>query len=305
MGWPAAAAPRTALVTGGGSGIGAAVGEALAARGWNVALLDLDLEAAEAVAARIGAGRAAAYRADITDQGALDEAVAAAVERFGGLDLCFANAGVAVEGSLRQTTPAVFASQVEVNVTGTFRTVHACLEHLIASRGYLLINASASALAAPPGLGAYGASKAAAESLGDTLRRELRHHGVDVGVVYLLFVATDMVAGAESHGPIFRAMREGLGWPLRRVMPVATARDAIVRGIERRARRIVAPRLVAALYRLRGLAPSLLERSTVRIAPEIEAVTAREVEAKGQLAAALRDDTEATRATAARAAARR
>ena len=126
------------------------------------------------------------------------------VERFGGIDLCFANAGVATEGTIRHTEPEVFAVQVDVNLIGTYRTVHACLPHLIASRGYMLLNASASAIGAPPGLGAYGASKAGVESLGDTLRREVKYLGVDVGVVYLLFIATDMVEGAEEHGEIFR-----------------------------------------------------------------------------------------------------
>lgn len=298
--WSAGGGARTALVTGAGNGIGAATAEALGARGWNVALLDIDRDAARSVAARIGE-RAAAYEVDITNQGSVEAAVAAAAERFGGIDLCFANAGVAVEGALRHTDPSVFAAQVEVNLTGTYRTVHACLEHVIRSRGYVLLNASASAIAAPPGLGAYGASKAAVESLGDTLRRELRHHGVDVGVVYLLFVATDMVEGAESHGPIFRTMRASFSRPLKSVMPVSRARDAIVRGIERRSRRVTAPQLVGALYRVRGLAPSMLERDTLKMAPEIERVTAREIEAKGKLAAAVRTDTPATQAAAAAA----
>lgn len=296
--WPTAGT-RTALITGAGSGIGAATSEALAARGWNVAVVDLDRDAAERVAARIGPG-AVAFQADITDQGSIEAAVAGALERFGGIDLCFANAGIATEGVLRYTEPSVFATQVDVNLTGTFRTVHACLEPVIDARGYFLINASASAIAAPPGLGAYGASKAGVESLGDTLRREVRHHGVDLGVVYLLFVATDMVEGAETHGPIFRTMREHFSWPLRNVMPVAKARDAIVRGIERRSRRIAAPRIVGGIYRVRGVAPSVLERDTMRMAPKVEAVTAREVERRGRLAAALRTDTAATRAAAIR-----
>lgn len=293
--WPSGGPARTALVTGAGHGIGAATARALAERGWQVALVDLDLAAAEALADSIGE-RAAAFEANIADQASVDAAVAGTVERFGGIEMCFANAGIAAEGVLRHTDPSVFAAQVDVNLTGTFRTVHACLEHLIASRGYLLLNASASAIAAPPGLGAYGATKAAVESLGDTLRRELRHHGVDVGVVYLLFVATDMVEGAESHGPIFKTMRQHFTWPLRNVMPVERARDAIVRGIERRSRRVTAPRIVGTLYRVRGLAPSVLERDTMRMAPDVEAVTAREVEVRGRLATALRTDTPALRA---------
>ena len=299
--WPAQGRARTALVTGAGNGIGAAVSEALAGRGWNVALVDLDLGAAQAVAARIGE-RAAPFEANITDQASLDAAVAGTAERFGGIDLCFANAGIAAEGTLRHTDPDVFAVQMDVNLVGTFRTIHACLPHLLASRGYLMINSSASALMAPPGLGAYGASKAAVESLGDTLRRELRHHGVDVGVVYLLWVATDLVEGAEAHGEIFGTVRSGFTGPLAKAMPVDRAVAAIVRGIEGRRRRVTTPGIITALYRLRGVAPALLERDAVKMAPAVEAATQREIAAKGAVDAALRRDTAATAAAAGAAA---
>ena len=235
--WPGSGGARTALITGAGHGIGAVTAARLAATGWRTALVDLDLAAVEAVAGRCGPN-AAAFAADITEQASLDAAVAGAVERFGGLDLCFANAGIATEGTLRHTDPDVFAVQVEVNLTGTFRTIHACLPHLIASKGYVLINASGSALAAPPGLGAYGASKGGVENLGDTLRREVKHLGVDVGVVYLLWVSTDLVEGAEASGEVFKTVRTSMRGPLSKTMSVDTAVAAIVRGIEGRARRV-------------------------------------------------------------------
>ncbi len=289
---------RTALITGAGHGIGAVTAERLAATGWRVALVDLDLGAAEAVAERCGAD-ATAFAADITDQAGLDAAVAGAVERFGGLDLCFANAGIATEGTLRHTDPEVFAVQVEVNLTGTFRTIHACLPHLIASRGYILINASGSAIAAPPGLGAYGASKGGVENLGDTLRRELRHLGVDVGVVYLLWVSTDLLEGAEAHGEVFKTVRTSMRGPLAKTMPVETAVAAIMRGIERRARRVTSPRVIGALYRMRGVAPAALERDMVRMAPAVDDATARDLARDGEIEGAVRTDTPASAAAAA------
>ena len=290
---------RTALITGAGHGIGAATAERLASSGWNLALVDLDLAAAESVAGRCGAS-AAAFAADVTDQEAVDGAVAGAVERFGGIDLCFANAGIATACTLSRTDPEVFAVQIDVNLTGTFRTVHACLPHTTAAKGYLLINASASALAAPPGLGAYGASKGGVENLGDTLRRELKHLGVDVGVVYLLWVSTDMVEGAESAGETFSTVRSSMTGPLSRSMPVGDAVDAIERGIERRARRITAPRFLGALYRMRGVAPAVLERDMVRMAPAVDEASARDIAKRGEVEGAVRTDTTASAAAAAR-----
>lgn len=295
-GWTATGA-RTALITGAGHGIGAATAKRLAGSGWRVALVDLDLDAAEAVAEACGP-ESVALAADITDGESVAAAVAAATDRFGGLDLCFANAGIATEGTLRRTDPEVFAVQVDVNLVGTFRTIHACLPHVIDARGYVLINASASALAAPPGLGAYGASKAGVENLGDTLRRELGYLGVDVGVAYLLWVATDMVDGAEAHGAIFKTIRASMRGPLGRSMPVERAVAALERGIERRSRRITAPRILGALYRARGLAPSVLERDMVQMAEAVDAATARDLEAQG-MEGAVRTDTAASAAAAA------
>jgi NAD(P)-dependent dehydrogenase (short-subunit alcohol dehydrogenase family) len=293
----AAAGRRVAFITGAAHGIGAGTAKALADRGWSVALADLDHESVEAVAARCGT-EAAAFEANITDQDAVDAAVAGAVERFGGLDVCFANAGIGTGGSLRHTDPDVFAVQVDVNLIGTFRTVHACLPHLIDSRGYLLLNASASALTAPPGVGSYGATKAAVESLGTSLRVELAHHGVDVGVLYLLWVKTDMVDGAEAESETFRAILAGMPGPLDRRMPLERAVARIVDGIESRSPRLLEPRYLTALRAVRGLAPGLLERVGREMAADVEAATVHDLEAEDGLEKGIRTRTPAGAAAA-------
>ena len=298
MGSWASGGARTALITGAGHGIGAATAERLARSGWQLALVDLDPAAVEAVATRCG-GTAAAFAADITDQASVDAAVTSAVERFGGLDVCFANAGIATEGSLRHTDPDVFAVQVEVNLVGTFRTVRACLPHVIERRGYVLLNASASAIAGPPGLGAYAASKAGVESLGDTLRREVRHLGVDVGVAYLLFIKTDLVEGAEARGQIFKTMRASMRGPLATLIPLTKVAPAIERGIERRSRRIVVPGWLRGMYRVRGVPALVGERDLFAMAPAVEEATVKDLDAKG-LEGAVRSDTAASAVAAER-----
>lgn len=301
--WTKRPGERVALVTGAAHGIGAATAEALVERGWSVAVLDVDLPAAEAVAERCGE-RALALGADITDQDAVRSAVNAAVERFGGLDLCFANAGIATGGAMRHIDPEVFAINVEVNLSGSFRTIHACLPHLVESNGYVLVNASSSALAAPPGLGAYGASKAGLESMGDTLRREVAHLGVDVGVLYLLWVDTDMVTGSERKFESFAKLRSGMRGPLGRTMPVEDAVAAIMRGVEARSRRVMAPRFLNALYRLRGLMGRPLERDMLVMAPLVDEVTSAEISERG-VGAEMRTDTVAGTAAAEAASRRR
>ena len=302
--WAAGPASRVALITGAAHGIGAGAAEALVARGWSLALVDLDLPAVEAVAARLGE-RATAFEADIADNDAVVAAVDAAVERFGRLDVCFANAGIATGGAMRHIDPEVFAINVEVNLNGTFRTVHACLPHLISSGGYLLLNASASALMAPPGIGAYGASKAGIENMGDTLRREVAHLGVDVGVLYLLWVDTDMVTGSERETTTFAELRSHLRGPLAKTMPLSAAVDAIVSGIEGRKRRAMAPGWLRAFYRARGLIGRPVERDLLELAPAVDAATVVDMEAGEGLQGGIRATTPAGRAAAKAVEARR
>jgi NAD(P)-dependent dehydrogenase (short-subunit alcohol dehydrogenase family) len=301
--WGHGSGPRVALVTGAGHGLGAGTAEALAARGWSVALVDLDLAAAEAAAGRIG-DRAAAFAADISDSEAVEAAVAGTVERFGGIDFCFANAGIASGGALRHADPEVFAINIEVNLIGSFRTVRACLPHLVESKGYVLLNASASALMAPPGIGAYGASKAGVESMGDTLRREVAHLGVDVGVLYLLWVDTDMVTGLEQKMEGFAKLRAAMRGPMAKTMPRGQAVARIVAGIEGRRRRTMAPRWLYAFYRLRGFIGRIAERDLLEMAPMVDEVTLAEVSSRG-LDAELRTDTPAGAAAAQAVAERR
>jgi len=288
---------RVALITGAGHGIGAGAAEALVARGWGVALVDLDLAAAAAVADRLGE-RAAPFAADITDSDALEAAVAGTVERFGALDCCFANAGIASGGPLRFADPEVFAVNVEVNLTGTFRTLRACLPHLVESRGYALLNSSASALMAPPGIGAYGATKAGIESLGDSLRREVAHLAVDVGVLYLLWVDTDMVTGSERRIESFAALRGALRGPMAKTMPLERAIETVVGAIEGRRRRALAPRWLGAFYRARGLIGRTAERDLLKMAPMLDARGEAEAAERG-MEAVLRTDTAAGAAAAA------
>src|SRR5688500_3683361 len=131
---------KTVLITGAARGIGADAARKLAARGANVALVGLEPEELERLAAEIGAERALAIECDITDRGALDDAVARTVERFGGIDVLFANAGIGTAGLLRSVEPDAFERVIEVNLLGTWRTLRACLSQIVERKGYVLIN---------------------------------------------------------------------------------------------------------------------------------------------------------------------
>jgi NAD(P)-dependent dehydrogenase (short-subunit alcohol dehydrogenase family) len=274
-----------AVVTGAARGIGLETARRLSAT-HRVALLDLDAEGIERAAQDLG--DAVWAPCDITDADGVGAAIEQVVAECGGIDVCISNAGIATAGALRQLDPDVIAAQINVNITGNWRIIHACLPHVIARRGYVLGVASLAAIVPPIGLGAYGASKAGLEQLLNVLRIEVRHLGVDVGVAYFSWIDTDMVRGADAQHPGFAAMRAGLRGPAGKTLPAAAAAEAIARGVEKRSRRVVAPGFVGALYRLRGLIPELLDREAAKIAPEVDRFTAEMVAERGAFAAGLR-----------------
>jgi NAD(P)-dependent dehydrogenase (short-subunit alcohol dehydrogenase family) len=284
-----------AVVTGAARGIGLETARRLSAT-HRVALLDLDADGVERAAA--GLGDAIWAPCDITEPDSVGAAVDEVVAECGGIDVCISNAGIAAAGAMRHLDPDVLAAQLNVNLTGNWRVIHACLPHVIARRGYVLGVASLAAIVAPLGIGAYGASKAGLEQLLNVLRLEVRHLGVDVGVAYFSWIDTDMVRGAETQHAGFAAMRKGLRGPAGKTLPVGAAADAIVRGVERRSRRVVAPGFVGALYRLRGLVPELIDREAFKSAPDVDRFTAEMVAERGAFAAGLRPGERASEAAA-------
>ncbi len=142
MGWTVQG--RTALITGAARGIGAETARRLAARGANVALVGLEPDELQRVSEQCGRN-AAWFEADVTDWDALRGAVVGAAERFGGIDVVVANAGIGPVGMVRSTDPAAFERTIEVNLLGVWRTVRSCLPQVIERRGYVLVVASLAA----------------------------------------------------------------------------------------------------------------------------------------------------------------
>lgn len=249
-------AGKNVLITGAARGIGAATARELATRGARLALVGLEPAELAARATELNRTRHAGTQhlwaqADVTDSVALRGAVDKAVATLGGLDVVVANAGIAGTGTVRTIDPETFARTVEVNLTGVFRTVHATIEHLIDSRGYLLVVSSLAALVPTAGFAAYGSSKAGVEAFADALRIELAPLGVSVGCAHMSWIDTDMVRDAERDLPAFREMKARLPWPLRSITPVADCAVAFGRAIERRSTRVHVPRAIGVAHWLR------------------------------------------------------
>jgi NAD(P)-dependent dehydrogenase (short-subunit alcohol dehydrogenase family) len=250
---------KRVLITGASRGIGAETARRMAGGGARVALVGLEPEQLEQVAGQCGQ-QAVWAEADVTDWDGLGAAVESVVGSLGGLDAVVANAGIAGGGPVRLTDPWAFERVIEVNLLGVWRTVRVCLPHVLDSRGYLLLVASIAAVVPVPGNACYAMAKAGVHSLGRSLHVELAHRGVDVGVAYFTWLDSDLVRGADEH-PAFARVRSQLRWPLNKTYPVGIGADAIVRGIERRSRVVVAPAWVRWLIAAPG---GLLRRISER-----------------------------------------
>ncbi|MGD0455601.1 MAG: SDR family NAD(P)-dependent oxidoreductase, partial [Solirubrobacteraceae bacterium] len=174
---------KVALVTGGARGIGFATARALVARGASVVIVDLDADAVAGAAAQLHDTRAVGLAADVTDRGAMQRAVAVAVERFGGLDVVVANAGIAARvATFRAYATETFERVLDVNLMGVYRTVDAALPEIVRRRGHVVVISSIYAFMNGIGEVPYAMSKAAVEQFGRALRVELVQHGASASV---------------------------------------------------------------------------------------------------------------------------
>ncbi|MFB4300434.1 SDR family NAD(P)-dependent oxidoreductase [Actinomadura sp. NTSP31] len=256
--WTATLAGRRVLITGAARGIGAALAARLHERGARVALAGLEPGLLASAAA--GSGDAPWWTCDVTDRERVRTVVDEAAAALGGLDVVVANAGVAAQMPVIGGDPAVLEQSLRVNVLGVHNTLSAAGPHISHPRGYALTIASLAVAVHLPLLGAYSASKAAAEALGDTLRVELRPWGARAGVAYFAELDTDMTSrgfGTEAAATLSKGTRGGA---MSRVAPLKAGIDALERGIARRSRRIVAPWWVAGAMPARAALQPVLER---------------------------------------------
>jgi NAD(P)-dependent dehydrogenase (short-subunit alcohol dehydrogenase family) len=283
---PSPLSGQVILITGAGSGIGAATALELQRRGALPVLVDCDAANVQAVALSMGAD-VLALTADVTSMDECEAAVASALSRHGRIDVVWANAGMASFGPLSHTDPQAWKRCIEVNVNGTFNTVRSALPAVLAARGYVLATASVASFGHAPFMSAYAASKAAIEAMCDAWRIELTSRGVVVGVIHPTWVSTPLVTEGVLH-PSFVRLRATMPGPLGREISAARAAILIADGIERRDRRVWVPGWVRALHWLRALLHTpMAERELLRAVPEMETHYLQGLAQAGALASSL------------------
>lgn len=274
---------KVVFITGGARGVGADVARRLRRKNARLVITDIDAEPLADLAAELGPDQVLTAVADVRDLDAMQNVADRAVERFGGIDVVVANAGIATYGSVLQVDPEAFKRLLDINILGVFHTVRATLPAVIDRRGYVLIVSSFAAYSAAPGLGAYHASKAGIEHFANALRLEVAHRGVDVGSAHMSWIDTPMVQDAKSDMRAFGELLAKLPGPLGGTTGVAECGEAFVSGIERRKRRINVPRWVGAFRWLRPLLSTPLGERPIRaVVPEILPRMDAEVAALGR-----------------------
>ena len=197
---------RTALVTGGGSGLGLAVAEAFAQFGAAVSVVDIDEAAATVVAEGITAagGQAIAVRCDVADHAQVESAVAATIERFGDIHIVFSNAGIGDRAPAAEMTVEQWQRVLDINLTGAWYVDQAVGRHMIerAIKGSIINTSSITSLVGiTTGNANYAATKGALNALTRTLAIEWACYGIRVNAIAPTHVKTALIEQKMRDDP--------------------------------------------------------------------------------------------------------
>ncbi|MDX6600039.1 MAG: hypothetical protein QOE87_3926 [Gaiellales bacterium] len=213
---------RVAAVTGGAGGIGAACAELLAAAGATVAVLDRDVPPA------LPAG-AEAITLDVTDEAAVDAAMAEVAERHGRLDVLVASAGIAIRKPATELSLEDWQKVVDVNLTGVFLCARSAARHMIAAGGGSIVTIASVLGVVGGGVYpniSYQAAKGGVVNLTRALALEWAEHGIRVNAVAPTYVSTPLTAGLVADAGVLRQIQSRT--PLGRLAEPGEVADAVL-----------------------------------------------------------------------------
>jgi short-subunit dehydrogenase len=242
-------AGKVALVTGASRGIGRAIALALGHKGASVALVARDRAMLESVASAIGTDHTFVIPADLADPGQTRAAFAAAIARFGRIDILVNNAATFSDRDFLDADPESLTRTVDVNFRAAVLLTRLAGEQMRAQRrGHIVTIASLAGVTGLPGEAVYAGTKAALRLFTASLRPEFRPHNIHLTDVVLGFISTDMLAAADHHPRVGRLFARARQLKLMNDTPPEDVATAVIRAIERREGVVILPTRARYLY---------------------------------------------------------
>lgn len=252
---------KNVVITGGGGGLGAALGREFGFAGSNVALLDIDYEAAVLAADRVEQGVATAVECDVTDFDSCAAAITTASERLGPIDILVNNAGLSHRSAFADTDLAVIHRIMDINFWGSVNCTNITLPAITERRGAIVVISSTAGYAPLLGRTGYAASKHALHGFFGSLRTELSGSGVDVLIAAPSFIDTNLrhhTLGGDGEVTDHPQSRVG------NMVSPADVAERIVWAVERRRQNLIIGNVGRVTRYLNALAPSVYERLMAR-----------------------------------------
>ncbi len=254
---------KVIIVTGGASGIGAAICERFGREGANIGILDRDKKKLGDIEKRFSAQgiEVLAVNCDITDRKSCEKSIGAILKRFGGIDVLVNNAGVTQRSAFRRTSIEVYRRVFDINFFGALHCTKAALESLIERKGTIVVTSSVAGVAPLLGRTAYSASKHALHGLFESLRTEIKELGVHVMMLCPGFTSTDLQKSAlDADGSVTTHPQSLVG---KSATPESVA-DAVYKGVLKRKRLLVLTTIGKLSYFIMKLFPAFYERQMAR-----------------------------------------
>jgi len=263
-----ATSPGTVLISGAGAGLGEAMARRFAGAGWQVIVADLAEDRAHGVAESLGE-RGHALVMDVTDPDAWQKAAAFVTERFGNLEVLINNAGVAVGGTLEETSIEDWRWVMDIDLLGVVLGCKAFAPMMrTAGKGHIVNVASFAGFAAAPGINAYGTAKAAVIAMSEMLRAELHQAGVAVSALCPAFVPTRLTETMRAPDASYNQRVER--WMARSGVKAEDVAEVVFKAIERPRFMLLTHGNTRWGWRIRRWFPELYFRLLMRNAPRLK-----------------------------------
>ncbi|HMQ01051.1 MAG TPA: SDR family oxidoreductase [Cyclobacteriaceae bacterium] len=216
---------KVAFITGGSKGIGFGIAEKLVREGWQVGITARSAEQVKTASQKLNsihANSAIGFVADVRDYKQQAQAVHEIIQKWGGIDLLVANAGIGHFGSIEELSHAQWHETIDTNLTGVFYSIKACLEALKKSQGYIITIASLAGTNFFAGGSAYNASKFGLVGFTQAVMLDLRQHGIKVSTIMPGSVATYFNEHKPSDADAWKIQPEDIAelvWDILKMNP--------------------------------------------------------------------------------------